>query len=165
MAKIEIDLADLGLSFDEDGEPTRNSLRDLVITQAVAKIVDLYRKDVTQAAELHLERIVDGEVTKLVEAVLTGPIQRRTKWGERIGEPTTVLEIAREKLQEFFDKPDNRDPYRREQAANLKGLVNDVVRQTLTEELKPAIAEARAAVTSAVRERLTSAVVNDLAKT
>lgn len=165
MAKIEIDLADLGLSFDEDGEPTRNSLRDLVVAKAVAVIVELYRNDVTQAAELHLERIVDDEVTKLVREVLAAPIQRRTKWGERIGEPTTVLEIAREKLQEFFDKPDNRDPYRREQSTNLKGLVNDVVRQALTEELKPAIAEARASVASAVRERLTTAVVNDLAKT
>jgi methylthioribose-1-phosphate isomerase len=95
------------------------------------------------------------------------PIQRTTRWGEPIGDTTSILEIVREKLDEFVTaKPSRRNEFngRRETAANLTELIEDMINAAMTKELSGAIKEARTLVAKKAQQILADELPKALAR-
>lgn len=163
MTKIELDLNELlGMDYDEDGEPVgRRDIRGEIVKRAADLLVAEHRREAKQKINERITAAIDSEVTAIVRDALSQPIQRHKPWGDQDGEPTTVLEIAREQLGAYFDKPDNRDSYNRN-GTNLAGLITDVVRVALGEEFKPALTEARKAVSERLQDALTKSIATNI---
>lgn len=151
MGKIEIDLADLGL---REGD-FQQELYGAIVTRAASLIVKEYRDKALADLKQRVETAVEAEVRAAVVAALAKPIQRTTPWGEGKGEPTTVLEIARESLARFMNQPANGIGSRHGGGPrNLKELLDDVVRNAMHTELAEAVAEARERVREAIGEAI-----------
>lgn len=160
--KITIDLEAVFGSSEEF------SLRDAIIDQAAGQIVDQMRDEIREAIRERVARVDEvahAEVIAVVQRAMARPIQRRTNWGEKVGETTTVLEIAREHMQAFFDKPQKRDSYgRTEGATNLAGLIEEAVKEALAGEFRAVVQTARKQVAERVTATVTKALGVELAK-
>lgn len=154
--KIELDLADLGMQYDPtDGQPLGpGSFNDLVVNAAASQIVDgmddrqNLERAVRDRVSKRVESIADELIAELIEGVLENPIQRTTTWGEAKGEPTTVREIVRTKVEAFLSEPQSRDPYRsrNDPPASLTDLIAKITTDAMQRELKPVIDEAKKSI-------------------
>lgn len=161
--KIVIDLETVFGSTEE------YSLRDAIIAQAAAQIVDQMQDEIRGSIRERISRvdeIAHAEIVAIVRDTLSKPIQRHAQWGEKVGEPTTVLEIAREHMQAFFDKPQKRDSYsgRTEGTPNLAGLIEEAVKESLNGEFKQVVQAARKEVAEKVTATVTQALGVEIAK-
>jgi hypothetical protein len=113
-----------------------------------------------------VDEIAKTEVLEIVRTAMAKPIQRRTAWGEVKGTETTVLEIAREHLQEFFEKPQRRDSYtgRIEGPLNLAGLIENVVKEAMGHEFREVVQTARKQVAERVTATVSKALAVELTK-
>lgn len=161
--KIVIDLEAVFGSTEE------YSLRDAIIAQAASQIVDQMGNEIRETIRERVARVDEvahAEVVAIVREVMSSPLQRHTHWGEKIGQTTTVLEIAREHMQAFFDKPQKRDSYtgRPEGAPNLAGLIEEAVKESLAGEFRQVVQAARKQVAEKVTATVTKALGVEIAK-
>jgi hypothetical protein len=166
MTKIELNLNELlGMDYDEDGDPIgRRDLKAEIVGRAAELIVAEHRKEARDEVSERIGVVIDSEITTIVREVLAQPIQQRRSWGDKVGEPTSVLEIARTKLEGFFASPSGRrDSYDRS-AKNLADLIEDTVKSAVAEEFRPAIAEARKTVAARMEQALSSIVAANVTK-
>jgi len=169
MAKIEIDLADLGLPTgqDHEGEPYGStSLTDLIVSAAVEKLVghDL-RHEVSEKVSKRISEEVDKRIKNEVELAFVAPIQRRSPWGDKQGPPTTVKEIIRESLEAFLQGKASRDRYSSSKpAGNLGELIDDAAKHVMNAELKKSVDEAKAEIHKRVTAEALKAAVAVLSK-
>jgi hypothetical protein len=134
---------------------------------AADKLVAEFREEAFKAFREQINEVVYGHVAIVVRDALAQPIQRYKPWGDKVGEPTSIMEIAREHIEGFLNKPAHRDAYsstRRGEPQNLSELVEDHVKTVMRGELQAAVKEARATVTARVETALTKAVIADVAK-
>lgn len=170
MTKIEIDLNELigGGRDPETGEMLPGNLQDVIVERAVNQIAGALQESARGEMVMRaLEAVVNDEVRATVQKALSEPIQRRSQWGERKGEPTTVLEIVREKLEEFLQQPAaRRDSYsgRREGPLNLADMITETVSTAMSKELRDTVIEARKSVTARVEAMLAEQLPKALAK-
>jgi Asp-tRNA(Asn)/Glu-tRNA(Gln) amidotransferase B subunit len=169
---LSLDLASLFVEAGElDGDPKnlRDAMRTAVVEAAAAKLVagfdheELYemRQDVTR---LRAEA-VRAAIADQVEAAMAQPIQRTTKWGDKLGEVTNVRELIREELEAFLSgttttrKIDSSD----KSPHNLRELINLVARDTMHGEMGKQVRAARAEVDKRVQAILVQAIAEKLA--
>lgn len=168
MTKIEIDLDDLGLLYNPEGEPIgRATLQDRVIEAAAHYLIQSdrdMRLEVQQKVAQVIEEQATEKVAELVAEVLAGPIQRTSPWGEARGEPTTVREIIREKVEAFLNgRGRGRDSFGRD-PKNLHDFVEDATKNVLGGELAEAVKEAKATIRERVTDAALKAAVEALAR-
>lgn len=161
--KIVIDLEAVFGSSDE------YSLRDAIVREAAQQIVNEMQREIREAVHTRVERVDEvahAEVTAIVREALAGPVQRRSRWGEKVGEETTVLEIAREHMQAFFDKPLRHDGYGRTDPKdfNLSSLIQEAVKEALGHEFREVVQQARKEVAAKVTATVTKALAVELTK-
>ena len=162
--KIEIDLNDLGFTYDLDGDPIgRQTLTDAIVEAAahliVREIKDTLVKDIRQQVTAQ----VAEQVTTVVAEEMAKPIQRTTLWGEKQGEPTSVREMIRERIEKYMAAPaSRRDRYNsgRSTVDNMVELVEQEVRAVMNTELKDAIAAAKREVVNTIRDKALAAAVD-----
>lgn len=171
MPKIEIELDELFPTpeYDEELDEVRPiGLRDLVIQAAADKLVKQYNREAQTMIDHVINQTVLAEVRKVVQAAMAQPIQRTTRWGEPIGDQTTILEIVREKLDDFVKAPAGRrnDAFgtKRDAAGNLTELLEDIVRTAMTHELSGAVKEARLLVAKKAQQILADELPKALAR-
>jgi hypothetical protein len=164
MTSITVNLDEILNSEDEP------NLRAIVLTKAAELLAERMHAEIHTMAQQQINQLVGDEIREIVRMTLAAPIQRTSPWGEKRGEPTTVLDIAKETLEKFISAPaTKRDEFgvgngRRGPATNLAELIEDVVNAALQSELRPAIKEARTQVMTKVREHFTNALAADLSK-
>lgn len=161
--KITIDLEAVFGSTEE------YSLRDAIIREASEQIVQSMQDEIRSAIRERVQavdEIAHAEVVAIVREAMGKPIDRRSPWGEKRGETTTVLEIAREHLEDFFHKPQRRDSYsgRIEGPVNLAGLIEQVVKEALGNEFREVVQTARKEVAAKVTATVSQALAVELTK-
>jgi hypothetical protein len=149
---------DLFTEYDEETDSVVPvGLRELVIKEAANQLVKQYGREAQTSIGHVINEVVTEEVRKVVQAAMAQPIQRTTRWGEPIGDSTTILELVREKIDEFVTaKPGRREEFGRQrtEANNLGELVEDTVRKMLTHELSAQVKQARELVAKKAQEVL-----------
>lgn len=160
--KIEIDLADLGFHYDEDGDAVHNkTLDDAVVERAAQKVA----QNLSQKRELGetIRKAVEQLVADKVTEALSKPIQRTTKWNEKQGEPVSVLELIRQHLETFLADGTSQRNYDRK-PTSLAAVIEDATREVMGKELKVAVADAKAKIEKHVFDKALAAAVAALSK-
>lgn len=168
MAKIEIDLADLGLptGVDREGEPYgSSSLSDLIVEAAVRQLFseENIRHEVKEQISYKVGKLVDEKVEALVTEAFAAPIQRTTNWGEKQGEPTTVLEIIRESVEKYVKAPPSNDRYSNS-TKNLSELIDQSTKQLLDKDFMEYLKQVKEGVRVSVHQKALDAAVEFLQK-
>lgn len=170
---LSVDLDALFVEPTElDGDPVnvRDAMRAAVVDAAASKLVAGFDHEElhemrTSVRELRNQLVRDRLVAEVEEA-MSRPIQRCTPYGEKIGEPTTVLELIRAELEAFLNGTSvrsNRDSMS-SQPRNLAELIQTVSRQVIGQPLARQVEEARRQVSVQVQAVLTEAITEKLAK-
>jgi hypothetical protein len=169
MTKIEIDLDTLFAPDVEDGEQVgtvsaTDLLRDAVVRAAVDRILN---HDLRGEARSKIIEAVNNETTRrvveMLDEIFAGPIQRTSAWGEKRGEPTTIKEIVRTKVEEFLTNAARRDTFGGgREPQNLSEVVAEQTRTILTGEFRKEIDEAKKSVSDRVRQEALAAAVKVL---
>lgn len=163
--KIEIDLAEFGFTYDRDGDPVR--VRDLdqaVVVEAAKQLIGGSDYEFRRKIMEQVESASQEYVRTKVEQVLAEPIQKRQQWGDPIGEPVSIREIARTKLEEFLKAPANHDRHRVDRSpSNLTDLVQVVVTSMIKNELAEDIRTVRRDVADKVQKQVLKAAAEALA--
>lgn len=155
--KVEIDLADLGVQLDEEGQIVdRVEIVDLAIKAVIDKIYAEVGKDVKAGISQLIMEKAHEKVAEIISEAVTDPVQLTTTWGKPEGPPTTVREIIRQKIEEFLQNPrSNRDPYStKDNVKNLMDLIQVAVRDCMTTEMNGAIANAKREVVQVVTKEI-----------
>jgi len=149
--KIEIDLNDLGFSYDEEGDPAgAATLQDLVV-QEVARLLlqgtNLPRL-VREKVEERVQQEVDEKVAELVAEAVQKPIQRTNPYGEKRGEPVTLLEMIGESLEAYLNRParNSRNPYGSDKPGNLAELIGQETERVIGREMAETIKQTKSEV-------------------
>lgn len=166
--KIEIDLNDLGFTYDEDGDPDgENSIADAIVEAAASKLIlqGSMRREVDNRLQEKINTEIDGLVRERVESMFDESIQRTTPWGEKRGEPTTILEMIRESLEKFLSSSGRRrDSFGGRDPVNLQELIDDATKTLMTTELRKTVTEAKQNVHNTITNRALQAAVAELSK-
>lgn len=156
---VTVDLAALGMRYDEDGDPAgRQSFEDAVIEAAAAKLLG-DAKELRQALKERVQRIRDEELRAAiageVRAAMDLPIQRTSQWGEAKGEAVTIRELIRLELEKFLSASPRGNDYRSSSdktPRNLDEMIREVANEALRKEFDTEVRAARKAVTDKVTE-------------
>lgn len=163
--KIEIDLSQMGLTEDEDGDLIPGpDLAEKIADEIVERIYDrltgansvLSLAALNRTIDKRIEALIKDEVRDLVGALVAGPIQKRDRYdGKPLGEPTSVKEMTMEAVEKFLTAPSTRkDPYSsRTPVGNLGELIEAQVTLALKEELKPTIDAAKKELRETIIQR------------
>lgn len=163
---IEIDLAHLGVEYDEDGEPMPGPQMQDLIVQALAE--RMWRdqggdRSMRERAERLLNERVEAVIDPIIQEIATGPIQKRHSWGDKAGEETTLREIVRGHMEQFFAKGLTRDTYDRgRNPQSVPDIVAEVTKDVLTTDMRKAVDEARREVNDTVKRTIIAKVVETL---
>jgi hypothetical protein len=161
--KIEIDLANLGFHYDEDGDRVGNkSLEDAIVQAAANKLLSGMEYPLRSQIDDYLKSVAKEHIAGIVNGVLSEPIQRREQWGDKKGEPVTIREIVRVQLQAFMSAPTPRDRYGNSGPANLTELVDQIVRGLLQKELAEDVRAIKKEVSDQLRTKALRAAVEAL---
>lgn len=153
--KIEIDLNDLGFTYDPDGNVQEGrTIRDAVVSAAAAQILATSGWNYQSDLNSKVREVANKEIQARMTEALRGAIQRTTVWGEAIGEPTTLLEIVRHELGKFVDGKDIRSNMSiNDKPRNLAELIHLEVASLLRGELRDEIRAVRTAVGDGLRDK------------
>lgn len=164
--KIEIDLDNLGFTYDEDGDPSRTAtLRDAIVQAAAHKLALEQNHEVRSDLRHLATNIVTQRIASTVDEVLREPIQRTSPWGEHRGEPVTVKDMVREELHQFMSRPPrDRYSFDRSKPNSLAELVQESTRTMLTGELKKTVEQAKENVHNTVTDAALKAAVEAISK-
>lgn len=168
---VTVDLAALGMRYDEDGDPAgRQSFEAAVIEAAAAKLL-ADSKETRQALKERVHRIRDEElraaIAEQVRAAMDLPIQRTTQWGEAKGDPVTIRELVRLELEQFLSAKSRGNDYRSSSdktPRNLDEMIQTVAHDALRKEFDTEVRAARKAVTDKVTELALAATQKLIAK-
>lgn len=164
--KIELDLDQMmGFEYDGDGEPVgQKDFRREVVAVAAAQLLDELRADAKNEVRVQVAEVVADEVRAIVAKAMEGPIQKRTSWGEKVGEPQTILEMVRTSIEAFLSgTTSGSDRYGTRKPANLHQLIEEVTREVLSTELRQDIAAAKKQINDEITNRALKAAVAALA--
>jgi len=163
--KIELDLDRmLGFEYDEEGELIgQKDFRAEVVASAAAQLVGEYRNDLKAEVREKVGDVVLDEIRGIVREAMAGEIQQRTPWGEKKGNPQTILEMVRTSLEAFLSgTTSGNDRYGNSKPQNLRQLIDEATREVLTTELRTAVAEAKKQINNAVTVKALDAAVQAL---
>lgn len=168
---VTVDLAALGMHYDEDGDPVgRQSFEDAVIEAAAVKLL-ADTKEARQALKERVQRIRDEELRAAiageVRAAMDLPIQRTSHWGETKGEAVTIRELIRLELEAFLTAKPRGNSYRSSDdktPRNLDEMVAEATQKAMREQFTPAIREAQKKITDRVTELALAAAQKLIAK-
>jgi hypothetical protein len=168
MPKIEIDLADLGLPTGQsgDGEPYGSmSLTDLIVEAGVRKVFseENISHEIKQQISSKVGVLVDEKVEALVTEAFAAPIQRTTSWGEKQGEPTSVLEIIRESVEKYVKAPASNDRYSNS-TKNLTELIEASTKNLLDRDFTEYLKQVKEGIKVSVHRKALDAAVAELQK-
>lgn len=162
--KIEIDLDEMLYHGDPEEGPA--SLREQVLTMVVQRLVEDFKHSaISQEIAKQVREIVHANIDATVRTALAQPIQQTSRWGERQGSTTTVLEMARERLEDLLAAPATRDRGYNSSGkpSNLAELIDDVVKKELTTgELRAALEQAKKTVATRVESVMTEVITKAL---
>lgn len=163
--KLELDLNQLlGMEYDEEGEAVgQRDLRGEVVQMAANVLIKEMRVDAAKEIREKISTVVMDEIRGIVREVMAKPIQKRTAWGEKDGQPMSILEMVRTNLEAFLSgTTEGRDRYGNEKPANLRQLVEQATREVISKDMREAVNEAKAGVTKEVTQRALKAAVETL---
>jgi hypothetical protein len=163
--KLELDLNQLlGMEYDEEGEAVgRRDLRGEVVQMAANVLIKEMRVDAAKEIHEKVATVVLDEIRGIVREVMAQPIQQRTPWGEKQGEPMSILEMVRSNLEAFLSgTTGGRDRYGNDKPENLRQLVDQATREVISKDMREAINEAKQGVTKEVTQRALKAAVETL---
>lgn len=164
--KLELDLNQLlGMEYDEEtGEAVgQRDLRSEVVQMAATVLIKEMRVDAAKEIREKVSAVVLDEIRGIVSEVMAQPIQQRTSWGEKKGEPMSILEMIRTELEDFLSgTTESRDRYGNQKPANLRQLVEQATREVISKDMREAVNEAKAGVTKEVTQRALKAAVEAL---
>jgi len=163
--KLELDLNQLlGIEYDEEGEAVgQRDLRGEVVQQAAAALIKEVRDEAKKETREKVGEAVLDEIRGIVSEVMAQPIQQRTPWGEKKGEPLSILEMVRIELEAFLSgTTESRDRYGNQKPANLRQLIEQATREVISKDMREAVNEAKAGVTKEVTQRALKAAVETL---
>lgn len=163
--KLELDLNQLlGMEYDDEGEAVgQRDLRREVVQMAAGALVTEIRSEVTKEIREKVSTVVLDEIRGIVSEVMAQPIQQRTSWGEKKGEPMSILEMVRTELEAFLNgTTESRDRYGNQKPANLRQLIEQATREVISKDMREAVEEAKKGVTKEVMQRALTAAVATL---
>src|ERR1041384_4163370 len=102
--KLELDLNELlGFEYDSDGEPIgKKDFRGEVAQIAANVLLQELRAGIVKDVREKVSEIIESEVRVTVARAMEGPIQKTSPWGEKQGQPVTILEMIRTSLEAFL---------------------------------------------------------------
>lgn len=170
---LNIDLASLFIEPTElDGDPVdlRTAMRNAVVAAAAEKLVAGFDADTLHEMRQEVHRVRSELVRERLAAEVTAamdlPVQRTTRWDEKIGDPVTIRELIRVELEAFLNGTKTnrrRDDYDKS-PNNLAELIGNVANETMRGELASTVMEARKVVGARVQEILLEKVTKEMAK-
>lgn len=170
MTKINltIDLDEDFGDYNEDGELVMSGtmsdlIRDRVVETTVQRLLGSNQSKLREKIEDEVERRVGREVKAAVSAILSGPIQRTDPWGTAKGEPTSIAELTQEAAAKYLTAPPSDRSYNNRGPGNLGELVQEIVKEALAKDLKPAVDAARKQVQTAIIDQALAGAVAAIA--
>lgn len=169
---VTVDLAKLGMHYDEDGDPVgRQSFEEAVIEAAAVKML-ADSKEARHDLRERVSRIRDEELRAAlgaeVQAAMDLPIQRTSHWGETEGGPVTIRELIRLELEKFLSAaPRANGGYRSSDdktPRNLDEMIAEATKQAMRDQFTPAIREAQKKIAAQVTELALAAAQKLIAK-
>jgi hypothetical protein len=152
--KIEIELQDIGVSYDEDGELT-GGLRDAVVHELVSRLTSeggaFY--DLKGTVRRQVEEQIHERVGALVQEAIDQPVQRTTRWGEKQGDEVTVRELIRKEIERYLNSSPNTSSSYNAQPGNLTQLIHKETVVVLNREMGAEAKKAREAIQNTVLKR------------
>lgn len=165
--KIEIDITNLGLEQDEEtGELYPGpDLSERIATTIADRIVNSKHRGALERVDERIQSLVEPLVKERVMAVLDGPIEPTDNYGNPKGATTSVNVMVMAAIDKWVRPGDSRRGYDHNNRGTLGELVEALVKQAVTEELKPTIDEAKKGIRSVIVKRAVEAAAESLATT
>lgn len=169
---ISLNLNDLfARPGDPDSEPVDLNavIRDAVVERAADKLLARFNASSLSGMADRVRAVRDekiGEhVSAQIEQAMAAPIQRTTRWNEPQGEPTTVRELVREKLEELLNTRPNRtgSSGARNVAGNLDELLGDAAKDVLGKDLRQVVQQVRSQLQDSLLEKGLKAAIEAMA--
>jgi len=159
MAKIEA-TANITLwdnEYDEDGN-RGFGLEEKVIERAAEILADRIDKESLKGIQKKADQIVHDRVASEIEEVLKKPWQQTDPWGSPVGNPCTLADLIRKKLDETTGNGwgEKRQP-------RINELVEKAVKQVLNDEMKDVIPQVKEQFKTAIDGTLTAQIRKALA--
>jgi hypothetical protein len=146
---------------DDMTEPPDNVTQ--AITHHVALlIVNQIGKDVRKEVKSKIDSILREKLEAEVDKVLAGNVQRTTEWGEAVGTPKTLREMAIETSQKWLSEPTDR--YNRDKGTRADVYIKKIVDEAISTDLREALNTARAQTTALLQQRAAEAMAETIAK-
>lgn len=146
-------------SYEGDGWTIGNA----VAHQVVQRLTE--DREGWDAIRSRVRRIQDEEIREavrpLIAEALTRPIQQANRFGEPVGEQTTLSAVIVAEAQAFMAKKTG--DYRNERTM-LQGMVAEAVAAAFRDEVADAVKQARIAVTGAIGAQVAEAVATAVQK-
>jgi len=149
MSKIE---ATASVTLYEDFE--EKNLEEMVIDLAAEKLAERFYKDAKDEICKKADQIIYDRVAEAINDALNTPWQKTDSWGNPCGEPCTLADLIRKKLDEVVG-----DSYdRNKQQPRISALVTKAVTDALNNEMKDVIPQVREQFKAAVDGTLTAQI-------
>jgi hypothetical protein len=138
------------------------TILDLVVAQAVTKLIPSIREDVAAAVTAAAQREITDQVSVMVTEVLAEPFQTTDRWGDLKGKPVTIRERIAEEIAAQL-KPAKSDPYNRSTSSTVvTDVIKEEVRDALNKELKATVQAARERVVGAVKDHAATLIADSV---
>jgi hypothetical protein len=169
---ISLNLTDLFIgSHSPDNVPVDLNavIRDAVVERAADKLLAQFnvsdRSDMRDRVRAIRDEKIGEHVSAQIEQAMAAPIQRTTRWNEPQGEPTTLRELVREKLEELLNTRPNRTGSfgSKNAAGNLDELLGDAAKDILGKELRQVVQEVRGQLKDSLLEKGLRAAIEAMA--
>lgn len=118
-------------------------LKEQVVQALAARLYNDMKHDVRDEAKQRASTQIDAEVSGLVADVLSAKFVPVNKWGERVGEETTLRDMVIEKLTNFWEQrvdgkgEPTHDRYRTQTRAEwmIGNLITPEIKRQVEQEL------------------------------
>lgn len=142
--------------YDSDGEYIGGN--GVTIADKVAQHLarDLMKDDSYRTLKQRVMDLRDEEIRAqlkpIVEAAITGSIQRTNSYGHPVGEPTTLHDIILAEVNTYLTANVG-GSYNKPTTTRIKSFVAEAVETVIRKEMATVIAEEKAAVVAVVRSK------------
>lgn len=139
-------------SYDEPPAYEPVSLGAAVVEAIAERLINEVRADIRNEVRAAVQPAIETEVSAIVRDTLTGEIRRGNRWGEAVGEPTTLRDMLADDVANYLNEPARRDRYD-QRKGGFRELLRNTVDEVMSKELGEEIATARAAVRKEVANK------------
>lgn len=151
--EVKIDLGDI---YDEEGTCVQDIIKhsiDSAVAREVLKKLDLKIDDniLKKARDQFDKRIED-----LTNDFISKPFDLYTKWGDKKGQAVSVIDVLREKLEEFMNE--KIDSY------NSKRRYTDIIERTGQAQIDKFVNQLSAKVVNDLREDINTQALDRISK-